>query len=158
MRTTTENYAMDSYQNLLFSIARFQEFTGHFPTKITIVGYEFKRQRFTELHRKAIKWPRNKFYYVGVDPNHDGGTNAIEGEKKNGYLPYSLDLYGCHSLLINKRRSRNPFARYHPYHTSSPEIASLLDWCPGDAEGGEDTLFEGDLPWAKIQKTISRDT
>lgn len=81
MRTTTENYAMDSYQNLLFSIARFHEFTGRFPTKITIVGYEFKHRRFTELHRKAISWPRNKFYYVGVDPNHDGsGTNAIEGE------------------------------------------------------------------------------
>ncbi|PPQ77221.1 hypothetical protein CVT25_011067 [Psilocybe cyanescens] len=141
MRTTTENYAMDSYQNLLFSIARFHEFTGHFPTKITVIGYEFKRRRFTELHRKAIAWPQNKFNYVGVDPNHDGsGTNAIAGERQNGYLPYSVDLYG-----------------FHPYHTSSPEIAPLLDWCPGDSEGGEDALFEGDLPWDRIRHTISRD-
>lgn len=168
---------MDSYQNLLFSIARFHEFTGHFPTKITVIGYEFKRRRFTELHRKAIAWPQNKFNYVGVDPNHDGsGTNAIAGEvrlffkssiqissvnlfsqRQNGYLPYSVDLYGCHSVLINKRRLRNPFSRFHPYHTSSPEIAPLLDWCPGDSEGGEDALFEGDLPWDRIRHTISRD-
>jgi hypothetical protein len=27
-RVTTEDYALDSYQNLLFSVARFHEFTG----------------------------------------------------------------------------------------------------------------------------------
>jgi len=71
---------MDSYQNLLFSIARFFEFTGHYPSKITVVGYEFKRARFTKLHRKAIRWPVESFNYVGVDPEHDGGSNAVEGE------------------------------------------------------------------------------
>lgn len=71
---------MDSYQNLLFSIARFREFTGRFPHKITIVGYDFKRQRFTELHRKALRWPPHKFEYVGLDPDHDGSTTAIDGE------------------------------------------------------------------------------
>ena len=28
LRATTENYALDSYQNLIFSIARFHEYTG----------------------------------------------------------------------------------------------------------------------------------
>ena len=79
-RATTENYALDSYQNLLFSIARFREFTGHFPRKITVVGYEFKRARFMELHREAIRWPIEKFSYIGADPDHDGSTAAIEGE------------------------------------------------------------------------------
>ncbi|KDR75304.1 hypothetical protein GALMADRAFT_249320 [Galerina marginata CBS 339.88] len=154
-RATTENYAMDSYQNLLFSIARFREFTGHFPSKITVVGYEFKRPRFTELHRKAVRWPKNKFSYIGVDPEHDNSSNSVDGERQNGYLPYTVDIYGCHSVLINKRRQRNPFSRFNPYYTSSPEILPLLDWCPGNAGGGEDSLFEGELPWDR--PTISRD-
>ncbi|KAF8973186.1 hypothetical protein BDZ97DRAFT_1649296 [Flammula alnicola] len=155
-RATTENYAMDSYQNILFSIARFREFTGHFPTKITVVGYEFKRPRFTKLHREALRWPQHRFAYVGVDPEHDGTTNAVEGERLNGYIPYTLDIYGCHSVLLDKRRQRNPYSRFHPYYTSCPEIAPLLDWCPGDVHGGRDTLFEGELPWDR--PTIARDS
>ncbi|KAF9564768.1 hypothetical protein CPC08DRAFT_705067 [Agrocybe pediades] len=156
-RATTENYAMDSFQNLLFSIARFYEFTGRYPTKITVVGYEFKRARFTQLHRKAIRWPAQSFHYVGVDPEHDSGSNAVEGERQNGYLPYAKDIYGCHSTLINKRRQRNPFSRFHPYYTSSPQISPLFDWCPGDSEGGGDALFKGTLPWDRTTISISRD-
>jgi len=155
-RVTTENYAMDSYQNLLFSIARFREFTGHFPHKITIVGYDFKRQRFTELHRRALRWPSHKFEYVGLDPDHDGSTTAMDGEKQNGYTPYSLDLYGCHSMLLNKRRQRNPFARFHPYYTSCPEMGDLFDWCPDYRVGGENALFGGGLPWDR--PTIAKES
>jgi hypothetical protein len=45
MRVTTEEYALDSYQNLLFAIARFHEVTGGWPRKITVVGYGMKRRR-----------------------------------------------------------------------------------------------------------------
>lgn len=79
-RSTTENYALDSFQNLLFSIARFHEFTGHFPSTITIVGYEFKKPRFTKLHREALRWPRDKFNYVGVDPKDSHRSDGINGE------------------------------------------------------------------------------
>ena len=81
-RATTENYAMDSYQNLLFSIARFWEYTGQFPDKITVVGYDFKRPRYEELHRTALRWPKYRFDYIGVDPNRNEGSNwkAVEGE------------------------------------------------------------------------------
>lgn len=155
-RATTENYAMDSYQNLLFSIARFREFTGHFPSKITVVGYEFKQLRFTELHREALRWPKHRFDYIGVDPEHENDSNALHGEQQHGYLPFTLDTYGCHSVLLNKRRQRNPHLRFHPYYTSSPELAALLDWCPGDAEGGKAVLFKGPLPWDR--STIARDS
>jgi len=152
-RATTENFALDSYQNLLFSIARFREYTGRFPSKITVVGYEFKRPRFERLHRSALRWPENRFAYLGVDPDHaDGGSSseANEGEQRNGYLPYTMDRYGCHSALLKKRRLRNPQARFHPYGVSVPELRSLFEWCPGDSEGGEDTLFPGDLPWQRL--------
>ncbi|KAG5638800.1 hypothetical protein H0H81_010029 [Sphagnurus paluster] len=79
-RATTEDHALDSYQNLLFSIARFHEYTGRYPTKITIVGYEFKRARFTDLHRAALRWPIEQFQYIGVDPINGHQSTAEEGE------------------------------------------------------------------------------
>ncbi|CAL1708221.1 unnamed protein product [Somion occarium] len=143
LRATTEDHALDSFQNLLFSIARFHEYTGHYPTKITVVGYEMKRRRFTELHRAALRWPQSRFYYIGVDAEAD----HRDGERQNGYLPYTRDVYGCHDLLQSKRKSRNPFIRYHSYYTSSPELGPLFNWCPGPEDGGQTALFDGPLPW-----------
>jgi len=45
MRVTTEEFALDSYQNLLFAIARFREVVGDWPKKVTVVGYGMKRRR-----------------------------------------------------------------------------------------------------------------
>ncbi|KAE9408607.1 hypothetical protein BT96DRAFT_985487 [Gymnopus androsaceus JB14] len=144
VRTTTENYALDSYQNLLFSIARFHEYTGVYPERITVVGYEMKRRRFTDLHRTAIRWPKHQFEYIGIDTRDAKENNiALEGEKLSGYTPYSKDLYGCHSELLRKRRARNHSLRFHPYHTYSPELTSLMEWCPAD-----NTLYGGILPWS----------
>ncbi|THV06708.1 hypothetical protein K435DRAFT_848786 [Dendrothele bispora CBS 962.96] len=144
-RATSENYALDSYQNLLFSVARFHEYTGRYPDKITVVGYEMKRRRFTELHREAIRWPKDKFSYIGIDPTDGPEEKAVakQGELQNGYLPYTKDVYGCHTQLLSKRLLRNPHIRFHSYYTSSPELAELLDWCPDDT----DTLFDKELPW-----------
>ncbi|KIY43292.1 hypothetical protein FISHEDRAFT_53741 [Fistulina hepatica ATCC 64428] len=144
-RATTETQALDSYQNLLFSIARFYEYTGRYPEKITVVGYEMKRARFFDLHRAAIRWPAEKFTYIGIDPKGEDDPKGEEREKTNGYLPYSQDLYGCHGYLQSKRLQRNPFARFHSYYTSSPELSSLLDWCPDSSSGTR--LFDGRLPW-----------
>ncbi|KZT10585.1 uncharacterized protein LAESUDRAFT_339231 [Laetiporus sulphureus 93-53] len=154
LRATTEQYALDSFQNLLFSIARFHEYTGRYPEKITVVGHEIKRQRFFELHRAAMRWSRSRFHYVGIDAEGEEGLKAYEGEKLNGYLPYSVDIYGCHDFLLSKRRSRNPFKRFHSYYTSSPELASLFDWCPDTADGGRAALFHGPLPWDYLRPSI----
>jgi hypothetical protein len=37
-RTGTEEHARDSLENVLFSICRFYELTGHFPHNITVVS------------------------------------------------------------------------------------------------------------------------
>ncbi|TFK25563.1 hypothetical protein FA15DRAFT_736969 [Coprinopsis marcescibilis] len=147
-RTTTENHALDSYQNLLFSIARFHEYTGVYPKHITVVGYQFKQARFTDLHRRALRWPTDNFRYIGIDPDEDeqASRSSKDGELQNGYMPYSEDPYGCHSFLLIKRRRRNPFSRYHSYYTSAQELASLLDWCPDSGEL-DDSIFPGPLPW-----------
>lgn len=59
-RMVTEEYARDSYENLLFSICRFSEMTGNYPDKITVVGFEFKRYRFENIHRQAIRYPKEQ--------------------------------------------------------------------------------------------------
>ncbi|KAI0373506.1 hypothetical protein BV20DRAFT_989291 [Pilatotrama ljubarskyi] len=153
VRATTENYALDSYQNLLFSIARFHEYTGRYPARITVVGYEMKRRRFTELHRAALKWPETRFEYIGIDAEGEAqnGASAQQGELQNGYLPYTQDTYGCHGILLAKRRARNPFLRFHSYYSSAPELGALLNWCPGRGEGGQTAVYPGRLPWEDLK-------
>lgn len=163
-RATSEDFATDSFQNLLFSIARFHEFTGTYPEKITVVGYEMKRARFVDLHRAAIRWPADRFEYIGIDTMGEESAEAQQGEvssalfhpsmitltspqRQNGYLPYTADLYGCHSVLLAKRQKRNPFSRFHSYHTSAPDIGPVLEWCPDAKDGGKTALFRGTLPW-----------
>ncbi|GHJ84673.1 hypothetical protein NliqN6_1075 [Naganishia liquefaciens] len=152
IRATTEDFALDSYTNVLFSLARFKEVTGRWPSRMTVVGFEMKRPRFERLHRAAIKFPEDKFTYIGIDD--EGDTRAsYEGELKYGYQPFTEDPYGCFPPLSLKRLSRNPFMRYHPYHSSTPELAGLLEWCPDhkiQPEAGKpslDGLYPLRLPW-----------
>lgn len=142
-RVVLEEYARDSFENLLFSICRFQEVSGVYPKRVTVVGFDFKKARFSQLHRHAIGFPVENFTYVGLKPlsekfDHDravsGELNAVESFKK--------DQYGCNDPeLLKKRISRNPFHRTIPYQLSCPEIHSLLVWC------GPNLFDTSTLPW-----------
>lgn len=153
LRMTTENFALDSFQNLLFGIARFREFTGEYPQKITVVGYGVKKPRFENLHARALRWPvsstmrdgSRRFNYIGIDdPGNITGEQL--GEKSKAYQLFEYDMYGCHGRLLEKRRSRNMNRRIPPYSSSAREIAALLDWCPADRSALQG-LFRGWLPW-----------
>ena len=90
-RVTIEDAALDSFQNVLFSIARFRELTGAYPTRITVVGHNFKRRRFEDLHRLAIRWPKIRFTYEGVPL----GSEADEREAAAGEVRFSMASYSC---------------------------------------------------------------
>lgn len=132
-RTITEEYATDSYENLLFSICRFYEITKQYPTKITMISYTFKEYRFRNLHINAIQYPISQFYYIGIDPDASTGfdlVTATAGEYLNSIQPFELDPYGCHSTTLQKKRiDRNPFFRTPPYIISCPEMKYLLQYC-----------------------------
>ncbi|KAL7526705.1 hypothetical protein ACHAWF_001883, partial [Thalassiosira exigua] len=144
-RTITEEYATDSFENLLFSICRFHEITGNYPTKISLVSFTFKRKRFESLHVNALQYPLKHFHYVGVDPTASTGFDlheSSEGEKNNSLLPFQTDPYGCHTeILQRKRKERNPFARKPPYELTCPEMKDLLQWC------GPRLISKARVPW-----------
>ncbi|CAJ1370541.1 unnamed protein product [Effrenium voratum] len=144
-RTVTEDFALDSFQNLLFSLCRFKEVVGHYPERVTVVSFTFKKRRFSELHRRALSFPASRFFFVGIQPPPNSRFDlqkAEQGELQNSVRLFEEDPYGCNSkVLVEKRQARNPFQRTTPYLLSCPEIRSLLQWCgPG--------IFPDALPWS----------
>ncbi len=129
-RTFLEEYARDSFENLLFSLCRFREITSRYPAKVTVVGFDFKAKRFADLHARALSIPYDKFRYEGLQPtspNFDH-VKAETGEKSVRDV-FARDPYSCSSALESKRHLRNPFKRTVPYDTACPEIELLLHWC-----------------------------
>ncbi|WWC87208.1 uncharacterized protein L201_002095 [Kwoniella dendrophila CBS 6074] len=168
LRATTEEFALDSYQNLLFSIARFKEVTSRYPEKVTVVGYGMKRNRFVNLHREAIGFPLEKFKYIGINDDLKDLSKHYKGELKFGFKPFLISTTGCKSILLkNKKLNRNPFKKVHPYHISNPSLINLFEWCPtinekyknidkSDQDNLEDydnifgLTFNGPLPWNNV--------
>jgi hypothetical protein len=143
-RATTEEYARDSFENLLFSLCRFYECTGRFPQRVDVVSWAFKARRF-ELHRQAVRFPADSFLFHGVNDPEDIAA-AVESEQRLALIPFTQDPYGASEatsglpLLGDKRRLRNPFRRTAPYALSCPALVGLL------AHRGPE-LFPGKLPW-----------
>jgi hypothetical protein len=140
--TYTEDFALDSFQNLLFSIMRFHEVAlasgmggggvgtasigkgstmgmvipnrdangkprrNTWPEKITVVGFEMKRARFVELHRAALRWPKERFEYIGVDlADEENREQAAEGEVSRSV---------CSGILTRTEANQPHPALFHP--------------------------------------------
>ncbi len=146
-RTVTEEYATDSFENLLFSICRFKEVTGAYPAKVTVVSFSFKQRRFETLHLPALGFPAHRFRYIGIDPPASTGfdlAQSARGELENAARPFQEDPYGCHTpVLREKRRDRNPFFRTPPYELTCPELKDLLGYC------GPHLFPTETLPWSE---------
>ncbi|KAI9600646.1 hypothetical protein H4Q26_000435 [Puccinia striiformis f. sp. tritici PST-130] len=128
LQTTTEDFALDSWTNLIYSVARFKEYTGDYPTQITVVGHSVKSKRFNELHRKAMRWPQERFEYIGLDPIN---LNRFTTTSTSFSSQETIDLKEIESSMILGEKN-------------NPEIRGLLDWCPIN---GIDE-YTGSLPWA----------
>jgi hypothetical protein len=143
-RAFTEDHARDSFENLLFGLCRFYELTGHYPASVVVVSYEFKRERFTELHRAALRWPVHRFDYVGTPALTEG---AEKGEAIT-YDEFEKDPYGCGSVLAKKRVIRDPFADGGYAGERCPDLEELLKYCGGVVGGSSKAMiFKGALPW-----------
>lgn len=149
-RASTEEYARDSFENLLFSVCRFRQLTGRYPLSISMVSFGFKRARFVDVHRRALRYPGYAFHFVGVDP--PGTDESLKaGEMRNSLGPFVDDPHGCNKeVLREKKVIRNPFLRYFPYPQGCPELQGLFRHCGTK-------LYEGALPWDDVVGTESRE-
>ena len=137
-RATTEEFARDSFDNLLFGLCRFRECVEDYPEKVTVVSWAFKEQRFA-LHRDALSFPEKGFVFEGVN-NPADLTAAVRGEERALTL-FAADPYGAGEELSRKEEERNPFNRTHPYETSNPALTGLL------RHTGREK-YTGALPWS----------
>ncbi|KAL6962368.1 hypothetical protein U1Q18_037325 [Sarracenia purpurea var. burkii] len=139
-RALTEEHARDSFENLLFSICRFRELTGSYPLNITVVSYDFKNERFSNLHRSAIRFPEARFFYSGTPASPTSKEAAMKGEALVR-IQFQEDPYGCLGSLRRKKLGRDPFHRSIPYPNGCPEIAGLFKYCSA-------STYPDFLPWA----------
>jgi hypothetical protein len=137
-RSTTEEFARDSCENLLFSLCRFQQLAGRYPGHVTVVSWAFKAERF-ELHRSDLRLPASRFRFVGhgepceLDRAEQGEAAALRA--------FRLDPYGRGAELGDKRARRNPFSLEHPYR-SCPGLGEFFRYLDGHV-----AAFAGTLPW-----------
>ena len=86
----------------------FHEYTGRWPSRITVVGYEMKRRRFAELHRVALRWPADRFDYVGIDA---GAGHAFHDDThSHGALPPTTggrEPHHVHSQIVNAGKDKD---------------------------------------------------
>jgi hypothetical protein len=136
-RATTEEFSLDSFQNLLYGICRFREVVGGYPDAIVALGWKFKGARF-DVHRRALRFPASRFRYEGVNDPPTLEENLPFEQART--LLFERDPYGATPEAAGKREARNVFRRHHGYRESCPELAGLLDH-----RGPE--LFAGPLPW-----------
>jgi hypothetical protein len=137
-RATVEEFARDSFENLLFGICRFREVTGGYPHRVSVVSWAFKARRF-QLHCEALRFPDARFHFHGVNQPADLST-ALRGEDTT-IAAFRKDPYGAGLDLSAKRAQRNPFEREPIYPASCPELADLL------RHHGPQP-YEGAVPWS----------
>jgi hypothetical protein len=138
LRATTEEFARDSFENLLFSICRFYECVQSYPENITVVSWAFKGKRF-DLHRDTISFPKSNFVFKSV--NNPIDLIVAKKNEEKAASQFSEDVYGTGDDLGKKRVDRNPFNRKHPYEASNPKVAEFL------RHTGQER-YTGTLPWA----------
>lgn len=159
-----QGHARDSFENLLFSMCRFVDLTGQPPKRITIVSYDFKRFRFIDMHRAALRYPVDRVSFLGTPAlNPDAAKvwctsfarqccllsqHALcsQGEAK-AVEHFFDDPYGCKGELLKKRTMRDPFLE-GPYNGDGHclVLQPLLQVCAS-------SVVEGPMPWDSWTRT-----
>lgn len=105
------------------------------------MGYDFKEDRFVNLHRSAIGFPATNFFYAGTPASVTSIDAALKGEAMVR-SQFQEDPYGCLGSLRRKKLGRDPFHRTIPYPNGCPEIEGLFTYCGA-------ALYQGSLPWSQ---------
>lgn len=134
-RVILEEYARDSFENLLFSLCAFKEKYGVYPQRVSIIGFEFKRERFVNYHAKSLKLPYIEYFGIDPSPEYELGSpehetyfkELHEAEWKFSVSLFKDDLLGNGVKLKGKKLSRDPFKRGDGgYSTRHPELVKFF--------------------------------
>ena len=72
-----------------------------------VVSYDFKEERFSQLHRSAIGFPEGRFSFSGTPAPPASREGAMHGEAI-ARAQFQLDPHGCFGALHRKRLKRDP--------------------------------------------------
>lgn len=111
-RAVVEEFALDSFLNVLCGLYRFQELRGMWPEKITVCGWGFKRRRIAELHRQALGWTR-PFEYVAV--NDPPNLDEVMAREAATCKEFAESPWGEEGPIAEKRRGRDWYVRVPGY-------------------------------------------
>lgn len=146
-RYAREDYATDSFQNLLFSILRFRQVVGHYPRDITVITHAFKRDRILGVHAPALRWPTGRIRLQGSDPpfTKTEMEETVASERK-AEDAFACNRYGVLPPLSDKRQARyfDPDAVEQFFQDLEPEARELLRYCN---RAGDDLQLPERFPW-----------
>lgn len=124
-RAFTEDYALDSFLNLLYGLYRCHQIAGAWPERVTVCGWGFKGRRIAKLHRDALKWRRELNYVAVNDPPNL--AEVIEREKTT-CGEFDLDPFGLNPPISTKRAARDHFRRVPPYAIPDLSFFPAFPW------------------------------
>lgn len=133
-----EEFAMDSFDNLYFSLALLKHHHGIKDLrKVIITGFGFKENRFKDLHWKycgaeselpqcSLEFDSN--YPIHNDPEiqHSYLQGVCHGERTYGYELFVKDPYALRSSLHHKKSARN-FKDLSAYNSEFGRYLITLD-------------------------------
>lgn len=147
-----DDTAYDSLTNVLGSLVKFYELTGHYPKKLVILGWDFKKQRFLDQHLSALRLNTIQVVYIGGhNPASDSGF--VEGEATAISL-FNKDPYGMKEELYKKKLARASADDLthilDGYAAADPELQGLIDHMKNPDVNH--SIYTGELPWDKNER------
>jgi hypothetical protein len=113
-RAVLEEYALDSFLNVLYGLHRYRQVAGEWPERVTVCGWGFKGRRIGVLHREALGWTR-PFEYVGV--NEPPNLEVVERREAVTCAEFEADPWGERPPIADKREARAAPGYAVPYAT-----------------------------------------
>lgn len=153
-RIELEERALDSYQNILFSLVQFWRRTpsyDYWPTRLTIVSHAFKRRRLVSAHCGALGLRADEVTFVGINPP---GVPEVVASEEAAVEAWLRDPQGQSPGLRGKRRGRNPWKVRQTLFLDEEERARSgvrTRLVENDDGVSEEILVDGDgaRPWGQ---------
>ena len=144
-RVWHEEGAHDSFENFLFVLGLSRLRSGRWPSRVTFFGWSFKEERF-ELHRQALRWPSDRYEYVGLNnpPAGEGLEKALAGERAKCTATRS-DPYLRGAPWQLRRQQRNWRNLPNPYQATVTELGPFFSYL--NSSSPDDGQFSNRFPW-----------